>query len=630
MQLERKWAIPQIFFAAACFAMFLRYGVKYDIGLGYREVILMLAGTTLLNLFFIKKIKLYLETELFFIIGIPIIVSFLLSDIKAYGIAEIFVFFTAANTILITSQLKNTKILEWGLILTASVLSIYGLYHFAFNSDIRVISNIINPLAKAQGFPNAVAMFLLVMWPYVGLKITESKLRLQNILNIGILGLIIAALYLTFSRGAYIAFIIQLIILAYFNYKYFLLYKYKWIIAIIVGAVFISLTLFIRSEHNIQTYDIGDKLTFSNNENITSIEERSDFFRITLGLILEKPIFGYGPQTFRFIYPSKQELLYANSDHPHNIFLKTAFESGVVCAALLIVFFVLIAVKSIKKSTPQKNFMAVAIFGGLAHNMIDYNLNFLLIYIVFAITLGLLINQINEGKAERLQQKFQITKKAVFLAFCAISVILSLVGIRDYFNTDPYSDFQTIKRYTSSELESHISKYSKSLYPREFWIQLSDYYFLKNDLSNAMKMVEEHIKINPHDIYGPLNKGRILYDLKKYDEAILSFKQALQIDPKNSLAVHYYYLKTLKAINQSPPDEYLDKMLYPIIEDFMFYAKNNLHFVSMKPEIKHAQCIIEILESSGDIAKDWNQFIEKLNLYKQKYNKNGYQYDVCF
>jgi hypothetical protein len=467
------------------------------------------------------------------------------------------------------------------------------------------------------------------MWPYAALNIASGKSRIQKAISIGIFGLLIAALYLTFSRGAYIAFGIQFIILALFNYKYFLSNKFKWIAGILISIVLVVGTLFIRAQNNIGTYDIAEKLTFANNENITSIAERSNFFRITLNLILEKPLLGYGPQTFRFIYPSKQELLYANSDHPHNIFLKTAFESGIASAIILIVIFISLGVKSIKKADAQKDFMAVAVAGALAHNMIDYNFNFLLIYIVFAITLGLLINKLNEQKPTNKTKTSSITTKIIFLSFLTLSVLLSLIGIRDYFKTDPYSDFETIKRYTESELDTHISKYSKSFYPKEFWIQLSDYYFTKNNLNKALEMVDKHIANNPHDIFGFLNKGRILYELGKYEDAILAFNTAIKLDSKNSLAVHYYYLKTFNKTNQSPPQQYLKDTLYPILDDFMYYAEHNLHFVSMRPEIDYAVCIMGMLKNSVDKSKDWETLSNQLNSYKQKYNKEGSSQKVC-
>lgn len=629
---ELAQLIVQIFFIAACLAMFVRYGVKYDTGQGYREVILMFVGTYVLQLLFLKNIKVYYESILFYIIGILIIISFLFSEIKSYGIAEIFGFFAVANTILIISQLnaKKIQILIWGLLLIASIACLYGLYQFTFvQTEIRIMGNFLNPLDLKQGFPNAMALFILILWPYAALKAVETKSKFQNIISISILGLLIATLYLTFSRGAYISFIIQLIILTFINFKYFWSNKFKWLAGTIISVLLVFLILFLRSQNNIETKDIGEKLTFGNNENITSVEERIDFFKKTSSFILEKPLFGYGPQTFRFIYPSKQELLYANSDHPHNLILKIAYESGIISAILLLIVFVSLGIKSLKKTIIQKVFIIIAITGGFAHNMIDYNFNFLLIYIIFAISIGLLINQVNENSLQSNITNRALLSKSFFIIFFIFTSLLSFIGIRDFFKTDPYSDFQTIKRYTETEIQTHILKYSESLYPREFWIQLSDYYYTKNNLAKALEMLEKHIVNNPHDIFGFVNKGRILNDQGKYEDALLAFTKAIKLDPKNSLAVHYYYLKTFETIKQSPPATYLQNTLYPILNDFMYYAEHNLHFVTMKPEIKYAECIMEILQITGNKYKDWKELSHELNEYEIKYNKGFYPKEVC-
>jgi len=624
-------------FAVSCFAMFFRFGVKYDTGDGYREVILMLTTTSALLPFFIKKRKYYFEYLLLFLSGILIIISFLVSDIKAYGIAEIFAFFAVLNTIFIISQIESKKLdfLKWGLILLAGIVSIYGLMKFTYQTEPRIISRLFNPLNPDQGFPNAVALLLLLLWPYAAHKMINSKLYINKIVGLLVFALSIAALYLTYSRGALIAFGIQIILLVIFNFKYFWGNKSKWIAGVILAIIIVIGTLQTRTFANLTTNNIGEKFTLQNNENITSIDERLYFFKLTSLLILEKPILGYGPQSFRFIYPSKQKLLYANSDHPHNIFLKYGLESGIVCAFLLIGVFISLGIKSFKSinianTDSETYFMTIAVIGALTHNMIDYNLNFLLIYIVFAITIGILMNLVSSKATIKKSINCKLYKQVLFASFLFLTLLITGVGIRDYIKTDPHSDAETIRRYTAEEVENHINKYSQSFYLREFWIQLSDYYAIRNQMENALEMIDEHLEINPHDIYGYINKGRILYNLKRYDEALIVFEKAITIDSKNSLSVHYYYLGTLAKSGNEPNKEYLQEILYPILDEFMFYAKNNIHYCTARPELEFAKGIFRFLEKAGNHTKDWDTSIKDLDTFATKYRDGNIKYEIKF
>lgn len=632
--------IANTLFAIACFAMLFRFGVKYDTGDGYREVILMLIGTTALVPFFIKTRKCYFEYLLLFLSGILIVISFLVSDIQSYGIAEVFGFFAVLNTIFIVSQIGSEKldILKWGLILLAAVVSGYGLMKFTYQTEPRVISRLFNPLNPEQGFPNAVALLLLILWPYAAHKMVNSKLHINKVVGGMIFALSIAALYLTYSRGALIAFGIQIILLGIFNYKHFWKNKVKWIAGVILAVMIVIGTLQIRTSANLTTSDIGEKIALQNNENITSIDERLDFFKLTSLLILEKPLLGHGPQSFRFVYPSKQELLYGNSSHPHNIFLKYGLESGIICALLLLGVFVSLGIKSFKTIGEnvaggigvEKDFMAIAVAGGLAHNMVDYNLNFLLIYVIFAITIGILMSLLDRGNAARKSATCKLCERMFFVIFFCLTFSIAVVGVRDYMKTDPYSDAETIRRYTSREVETHIANYSQSFYLREFWIQLSDYYVLRSDMENGLEMIDKHLAINPHDIYGYINKGRILYNLKRYDEALDAFEKAIEVDSKNSLLVHYYYLGTLEKLSEEPSDGYLKLMLYPILEEFMFYAENNIHYCAARPELEAAQKIFKLLKNSGDQTMDYTSLSNELDSFATKYRDGNIKYEIKF
>ncbi|MEK7085482.1 MAG: O-antigen ligase family protein [Patescibacteria group bacterium] len=97
-------------------------------------------------------------------------------------------------------------------------------------------------------------------------------------------------------------------------------------VALVVLAGLLVVGIFVGTEKlrslNHKVIDVENRLTFSGDESLTSKQERKDFWKGALELIKEKPIFGWGPFSFRYAYNPIQKTLLGNSDHPHNIFLK--------------------------------------------------------------------------------------------------------------------------------------------------------------------------------------------------------------------------------------------------------------------------------------------------------------------
>jgi hypothetical protein len=94
------------------------------------------------------------------------------------------------------------------------------------------------------------------------------------------------------------------------------------------------------------------------------------------------------------------------SDHPHNLFLKIAVERGVPAAVLFIVLLLSIFISIGRFRVPgsrlrtqivpqpvtqnPQQFLLIAVLGVLAHNLIDYNLQFVGIALPFWMMLGIL------------------------------------------------------------------------------------------------------------------------------------------------------------------------------------------------------------------------------------------------
>lgn len=596
------------------FALY-RNGVKFDTGDSYREVILVMIFLTLNVPLLLFKNKFHRQFHLLFFALILVVFSFIDSEIKNYGVAEVFTFGIFSITSLLAAQVGKDKrnLLNKAIAIIVFVFSVFAIHKYLFQSEPRLIGHIFNPFRPDQGWPNATAFFILMTWPFAVLQLLKSNKR--RILWFLISVIILATLYLTYSRGALIALILQILFLLWIYRKEFTKY-FKYLILGFVGvALLVNVANYTREQYSLTTHNIEDKAQFENFENTTSVSERLHFYTLSLDLIAEEPILGKGPQTFRYFYPGKQELLYANSDHPHNILLKIAVENGLVTVLVLLVFIISTLFKSNGNSYVRDEYMFLlaALIGAIAHGMVDYNLNFLINLLVF----GLIIGQLLSHKEHESKNCYLL-----LVPFFIVLLGMSIFGAREYSRTEPHPDFSTMLRMNEQDLNLYTNKYGKSKYVRELWLQVSDYYAINNDLEKAENAARKHLQLNPHDRRAWTNLGRVMARQNK-EEAVDAFKMAINLDPRNSLSAHYYLLHSQSKLGIDFESSYTDGLLADILESFTYYAENNIHYMSQTSEIEFAEGIYKILKPDN-----LDDILNSLSEIKEKYRENDQQFNI--
>lgn len=69
-----------------------------------------------------------------------------------------------------------------------------------------------------------------------------------------------------------------------------------------------------------------------------------------------------------------------------------------------------------------------------------------------------------------------------------------------------------------------------------FFFKVADFYLLTNRLDDAIDVINKAIELLPSDGKVYLKKARILEKSGNFDQAVMAYRQALSIDPKNTLA----------------------------------------------------------------------------------------------
>lgn len=467
-------------------------------------------------------------------------ISWIFSQTKNYGFTEAIMYsFAALLGVSLTAAKKETlQILHRVILLLAIASALYSFFYFPTHGESRMAGLFLDAKDPRHFFPNAFASFLLIAWPLM-LR-NQGWKKFINILGISIL---LTALYFTFSRGAWLVFFIQIVAIAIFAFKKFSktellkILKMTGVIAVLISICIFTLST-IRSK-NFTNVSVQEKVTFQNMESRTSLAERKDFWTGSLELIAEEPLKGFGPMSFRYAYPQVQKKFLAISDHPHNWLLKIAVENGLPAVIFFLFFLILVFRSLFSLSLLAPHFLLfIALLGGLLHNMVDYNMNFIPTIVIFFILSGSIIR---EKKSENLGNLGKISLSVWIL----IAAWTTVVSAQEIFIT-----------FTKRSDPKNPIAYQNSYIPRD--------YYLKEGL------LDIHLSKNPLDARAHYEKG--------------DFARALKLDPMNYFA---YYRGNL--------DEGTVERVKKLLQEYEGLLSYNAHYTAFTTNPEEAAKIYEIL-----------------------------------
>lgn len=489
--------------------------------------------------------------------------AFILAEVRTFGFAEIFVLWIGALLFLVFSAPKSRAMLRahlpWFALLALGFHLVVGAYAFLHTDHLRFFGFFYNPQIKADAWPNAFASFFLLAFPLALAAL--SRIKKFDWLKGIVVGFLLAGFWMSFSRAGFIAFGLELVVLTLFFWKD-LKPKKKLIVPIIcmalalVGAVFF---LQQAKSSTQETTDVSDRLTFSEAAGGTSVSERLEFFTGSAKLIAMDPIFGFGPVSFKSVYPQVQQGFLALSDHPHNILLKYAVERGLPAAIFFVVFLAMLLWRNSpfdKKAESLDRFVWAGIVGLMAHSMVDFNLNFFSIAMLWWLSLAMV------GRLEK--------KGGNLFSLVLILLILAGAGY-------------------------HAKPIYGSILPR--WDLIGQINGLQdsNDFEQRKLIAQEQLSYDAFDHHALAELARIAVQEGRIDDAIASYELLLKVYPKNTFE---YYVEYAKLVKNFGPSEKLDSLrvdMVPLLEEFRDLEARNVHFIQSKPEGQYADELEQIL-----------------------------------
>ncbi len=460
-------------------------------------------------------------------------------------------------------------------------------------------------------WPNAWAEFALLAWPLLAFSVCGARTadykrqRSRDAIAGLVCGLFLGCLLLSYSRGAVLAFGLQIglgvVLLCVRGFG-----KVSWprvvSIAVVSGvtavAAFAGINLLRSNLFPVES--VYSKVTFQADEGKSSVSERSQFWSVAVWMTQEKPLLGWGPYSFRFVQPVKQTTVWGTSDHPHNVVLKFAAERGVVAAGLFVVLVAMILLTAVARTVRAglseiktrkvadhntvfkrscRMAAVVSISGVLAHNMIDFNLQFMGVALPMTVLLALLADGAPVKKAAA-----DLRSQAELL----IAVLLLAVGIVEG------------AWLVSSSLGRHAERDGKPLEAMQ-WYRWSKHEFFSRDMLLSLTQLEgnadgnaaaretlaRYRSLNPVDYRAMKLEADLEAWSGNYAQAIAMYDKANERAQFNDITVTSEIVSVFMDDKRITGD--LDQRLPAIqkqMNEFAYAIEQNAHFIALSSNVE--------------------------------------------
>lgn len=528
-------------------------------------------------------------------------VSFAFSETRNYGLDEVIrdgglvmMFLWAAGTPrdVPTDTVKSSFDRWMSVIAITTVIACsIGVAVYVLQPVNRFVGTFFDMRFHTDYWPNAWAEFLLLAWPAVFLW----SGRFPRALRAVILGIVFGSLFLSFSRGAILVFCGQIAL-------GMIILGGQWIIrrqpprgAILhagftgVAAVLIGAALFlgvntVRSRfHDVES--VTAKATFTASEGGSSISERRSFWEQSIILSQERPFFGWGPYSFRFVHPRLQTGVFATSDHAHNVFLKLAMERGWPAALLFLFILLRILVSAVAAQirgtgSALRLVLIVGVTGVAAHNLIDYNLQFVGIALPLWLFLGALAPE--RGISGRRLTYVRMVEILVAVILGCILVIegrflvLSSLGRHAEATGDIPAALQWYER-AHGELFSRDMHLSRSVLLQE-----------QGDNAGAEDALDEYAAANAYDARLWILRGRLVEQQGDENLAYGEYGNAFVLG-------RYNYLEPLEGMLRLNPQRVDRVEAEAVFRSFGDAILQNTHFIALSQSVETFERISTLL-----------------------------------
>lgn len=246
-------------------------------------------------------------------------------------------FFVAA---LLFKDLKNIKRFPWLYVIPLVIVIFYTLFnHAQWGFDKPTSNMVMKPFYNDHtAYGAAIALFLPIMFSFAFTKIYGRGYQLTAL---ALLVIMVIGIIFSYSRAAWLSVAFALVVFVLIKLRI----KFTWIVVttgILVGLFFMFRFQFIdkleKNKQDSSTDFVEHIQSISNISSDASNLERINRWQSAIRMFEERPVFGWGPGTYQFVYApyqrSKERTIistnYGDMGNAHSEYIGPLSESGVL------------------------------------------------------------------------------------------------------------------------------------------------------------------------------------------------------------------------------------------------------------------------------------------------------------
>jgi O-antigen ligase len=547
------------------------------------------------------------------------LVSYLTSSTRNYGLDDVLRDAALVLVLLWTRQhtarhsdASFIRRFAFTIVLGALLAILLGVLVYALQPVSRFVGTFFDYRFHTDYWPNAWAQYLLLAWPMALLLVPEPSRRDRCIVAL-VLGVLVGSLLLSYSRGALIAFAGQAALFGWVEWKgsgrksLVHVAGTLAIVATVAACMFLGINALRAQFHPVQS--ALQKVTFTADEGGSSVSERQQFWSQSLRLIAERPVTGWGPYSFRFVHQRLQTTVLATSDHPHNLFLKIAVERGLPAALFLLALLLPVFVVALRCLTSgalpvshERLCLLVALLGVLAHNLIDYNLQFVGIALPFWMMLGLVTTSSSSSASHGSDspadpmKRSELNKKFVQIFDLSVAIILLIFSLREggFLLTSSLGRRSELRSDTAAALRWY-DRSEGEWFSRDMHLSTALLSTLQGDLDRADRAMASYLEVNAEDPRGWRLKGDVARELKDLEGAVTSYREAFARGKWNDLSITLALVESLRRSDRQKEIQELKPEIDALLTSFTEAIAVNAHFVALSHNAEDAIALADAL-----------------------------------